>query len=79
MIVVTISKWRQKVVWFLALVLVAAVLIGQLFSTGTAEEVIHDEEIWLQQEHLAAGSDGEADGNSFNTILEKLRGFYSGK
>lgn len=84
MIVVTISKWRQKVVWLLAAILVAAVLLGQLAGGSGSKITTQPRDHYISP---AAGQDAEqavtlpaaGDSSWLESLLEKLRSFYRGE
>ncbi|GEA15936.1 hypothetical protein E308F_21800 [Moorella sp. E308F] len=80
MIVVTISKWRQKLVWLLAAILVAAVLLGQMVGSGRsnlAGQSNTPAAVRQQDQPAAAPAAGEA--AHLEGLLEKLRSFYRGE
>ncbi|KYH31639.1 hypothetical protein [Neomoorella mulderi] len=79
MIVVAISKWRQKVVWLLAAVLVAAVLLGQLVGSGRSNLATQSNSpaaVQQQEQPAAAPAAGDT---GLEGLLEKLRSFYRGE
>lgn len=84
MIVVTISKWRQKLVWLLAAILVAAVLLGQLAGRGQSNLATQPQTQYArpaagQQQEQAATAPATRDNGRLERLLEKLRSFYRGE
>ncbi|MGI6284663.1 hypothetical protein SEF58_02465 [Neomoorella humiferrea] len=80
MIVVTISKWRQKLVLILAAILVAAVLLGQLARGGNSKTAGQRETLpKIQQTQQPAVAPASGTGRSLEGLLERLRGFYRGE
>ena len=82
MIVVTIAKWRQKLVWLLAAVLVAAVLLGQLAGrepAGLVTQPAHYTSPTTIPQEQAATVPATGDSSRVDGLLEKLRNFYRGE
>ncbi|WP_258359193.1 hypothetical protein [Moorella sulfitireducens (nom. illeg.)] len=79
MIVVTISKWRQKLVWLLAAVLVATILLSQMAGSdrsGLAGQS-STPATWQQEQPAAAQAPGETAG--LGGLIERLKSFYRGE
>ncbi|CEP66093.1 Uncharacterized [Moorella glycerini] len=80
MIVVTITKWRQKLVWLLAAVLVAAVLLGQLAGSGRSNLAGQsNSRAAVRQQEQPAAAPAAGDTGRLEGLLEKLRSFYRGE
>ncbi|MDN5344891.1 MAG: hypothetical protein PWQ18_1003 [Clostridia bacterium] len=84
MIVVTISKWRQKVAWLLAAILVAAVLLGQLVRSershlATPGIPAGDNQAVTEQQGKPVAAPAAGDKGYLEGLIEKLRSFYRGE
>lgn len=80
MIVVSISNWRRKIVWLLAAVLVATVLLGQL--VGGSHANLGGEgnaPANIQRQEQPASAPASQDSGHLEGLLERLRGFYRGQ
>jgi len=74
-----ISKWRQKFVWLLAVILVATVFLGQfLVGSAPGQQVDTDRMLLQQQEEPAAAASMQEPGR-LESLMEKLRSFYRGE
>ncbi|AKX94285.1 hypothetical protein [Neomoorella thermoacetica] len=79
MVVVTISNWRRKIVWLLAAVLVAVVLLGQLAAGGHSNLAREDNPPpGIQRQEQPAATSAVQD-SGLEGLLEKLRSFYRGE
>lgn len=79
MIVVTISKWRQKFVWLLAVILVATVFLGQFLVGGGPGRQVDTDRMFLQQQEGPAATASMQETGRLESLLEKLRSFYRGE
>ncbi|MDN5326889.1 MAG: hypothetical protein PWP41_1585 [Moorella sp. (in: firmicutes)] len=80
MVVVTISNWRRKIVWLLAAVLVAVVLLGQL-AAGDHSNLAREDNApaSIQRQEQPASAPAVEDSGRLDGLLEKLRSFYRGE
>ncbi|BCV21762.1 hypothetical protein [Moorella sp. Hama-1] len=80
MIVVSISNWRRKIVWFLAAVLVVTVVLGQLLG-GHPANLAEQGNVPanIQRQEQPASAPAVQDSGRLEGLLEKLRGFYRGE
>ncbi len=81
MIIITIYKWRQKIVWLLAIVLVIAVFLGQFISgeePNRGADIDSSSRV-LQQPKEVTVPTSSPDYGYLKSILEKLKHYYRGE
>lgn len=79
MIVVTISKWRQKFVWLLAAVLVSAVFLGQFLGGSEPNQEVNTSTTFLQQQEGSVVPTSIQDSGYLKGLIEKLKNYYRGE